>query len=175
MNAPPRLPLALSIRGRALVAPLQTQLPEVCVFTGGTEDLVRVKQRLTWHHPAIYLTVFWGLIIYVILALALRKTADVTYFMTRAEKKRRTIWHLCNWGIFLSTILWLVLGAATKWHWSYWVAPVSFLASIVCYFLNVRLLYPQKIDDHCAEIRGISKDVLGKLLPADALRPPKLA
>lgn len=174
MNVPPPLPSDLSIRGRALIAPVRCELPRVCVFTGGTEDLVRVKQRLAWHHPAIYLGVFAGILVYVVLALALRKTADVTYSMTKTEEKRRRLWHLANWGIFLSAILWLVLAASWEWPWLYWLAPVSIVTSIVVYFLKVRLLYPQKITDGYAEIRGIPAEVLERLAP-DAVRQAEMA
>jgi len=166
MNIPPPLPSGLSIRGRALVTSLDCELPEVCVFTGRTDDLVRVRQRISWHHPAIYLTIFIGLIIYVVLALALRKSANVAYYINREEKARRQMWHAANWGVFLSTFLWIALGVALGWTWAFWVIPVSLLSSIVIYFLQVQRLFAWKIDGQAAEVGGIPAEVMEKLVAA---------
>src|SRR4051812_48164870 len=147
MITPPPLPQKIHIEGAALVVPRFYNFPEICLFTGSAEDLVRMRRKLSWHTPAIYLGVFAGVLVYIVLALALRKTADVTFSITRRERARRRTWHLANWGVFLMTFVSLFAAGAGDIALGYYLAPIFLIASLVIYFLKVRMIYPKTIND----------------------------
>jgi MFS family permease len=62
--------------GQLLVMHKMAQLPNVCLRTGEAADR-RVTRKLQWHHPAIVLLVFAGVLIYLIVALVTMKKATI--------------------------------------------------------------------------------------------------
>ena len=49
--------------GKTLVAAKDAPFPDRCVVCAQTNDLHRVKRRLYWHHPAIFLTLLAGALV----------------------------------------------------------------------------------------------------------------
>ncbi len=90
-------------------------LPNSCVKTGDPASHW-VKRKFYWHHPAIYLAILGGLLIYVILVLVLRKTMVVQVPLSEEvfRKRRRrmfvcgSVMLICVLGIGLS-----IFGIAT--------------------------------------------------------------
>jgi hypothetical protein len=115
--------------GKFLVTSREGHLPERCVHCNTTTTLSRVKRRLYWHHPAIYLTIFVGLLIYVILALVLRKNAQVEFSVCQAHVARR------RWRILIAWLLVLAMPATAFVLGTYsidnalWILPPLWLAS----------------------------------------------
>lgn len=62
--------------GKLLVTLKNAPLPDACLKCG-TPPVKHVKKALSWHHPALYLVIFVGLLFYLILGLCLRKTATI--------------------------------------------------------------------------------------------------
>jgi hypothetical protein len=168
MDTPPRLPSPIRVSGSSVIVPKTFEFPQVCLFTGATENLVKVRKQLAWHHPAVFLAILPGLLIYVILALILRKTATIEFYMSRQERTRRRWWHLANWGVFLMTFVSLIAAGGYEINWAIYLAPVFFVATFVIYLLKVRLLYAKKIDDSRATVGGISPMVFSQLVPGNA-------
>jgi hypothetical protein len=74
-------------------------LPEICVRTGETSDLVPMRKTLTWVPGWIYVTILISLLITLILYLILRKQCHATYFVSRSVRSR------LRWRIFLGVLL----------------------------------------------------------------------
>ena len=157
---PPPLPAPVRIEGRGLVVPVKYDFPAVCLLTGKTVDLVRMRRTLSWHHPLIALTFFIGVLIYLVIALIVRKQAKISFCINRAERSRRRKWHLANWGIFLMTFISLIIAGSTGISALFWLSPVCFIGSLVVYYMKVRYLYPTRIDTKVAVIRGILPEVM---------------
>ena len=58
------------------------------------------KFNLSWHHPALYLIVLAGVLIYVIVALIVRKTARVNIPLCPAHRAKRRNIILTGLGVF---------------------------------------------------------------------------
>ena len=83
-------------RGSKLIipAPLPGQpaiLPPPCAKCGAPADGKPVERTYYWHHPAIYLTILAGLLIYVIVALIVRKSMKVRVPLCAGHVQRRSI------------------------------------------------------------------------------------
>jgi hypothetical protein len=154
---------AVYIKDRALVVPRNFDLPPVCVFTGRTENLVPVKRQLSWHHPAVYFALLANIIIYLILAIVLRKVSTHTYYIEMEERSRRRRWHLINWGILLAGFGLIVAAGVADMPALLLGTLACIVATIVFYFLKVRLLYAQKVTDTEAELRGIAPEAMEKI------------
>jgi hypothetical protein len=66
-------------------------LPPPCIRCGAPADGQPVEKTFYWHHPAVYLAILAGLLIYVILALVLRKGIRVRVPLCADHARRRNI------------------------------------------------------------------------------------
>ncbi|MBS0263479.1 MAG: zinc-ribbon domain-containing protein [Planctomycetes bacterium] len=79
--------------GNKLVMTKDAKLPAICVKTN-QPTTERLKRQYYWHHPAVYLTLCGGLLIYVIIALIVRESAKIEIGLCADRKSRR------RWTIF---------------------------------------------------------------------------
>jgi hypothetical protein len=91
-SAPAQHPI--SRRGTKLIVPAPPTgqaaiLPPPCIRCGAPADGKPVEKTLYWHHPAIYLAILAGVLIYVILAMVLRKSIKVRVPLCAHHAKRR--------------------------------------------------------------------------------------
>lgn len=141
--------------GKTLVMARDAQLPDRCVHCNTTADLRRVKRRLYWHHPAVYVTLLVGLLVYVILALVLRKTAQIEVSICRTHVARR------RWRIALSWILLLAVPAsiglllANRIENALWMVPALLLIAAVAVSMLSRIVHARKIDEKNVWVAGV--------------------
>jgi len=147
----------------ALKAPLEAELPPICIKTGARADLVKVRQRLYWNPLWIAVFVIIALLVYIILALVTQRKTTVTYYMSRAAKASHLKWHMANWAVFLSSILCLILARATDVSLFVVGFPILIITSIVIYFRKVRIIYAKNIDTYSVTIGGISRAVVNEI------------
>ncbi len=62
-------------KGKQLVVELGAVFPDRCLKCNAPAEGFKKRFNVSWHHPALYLLVLLGLLIYVIVALVVRKTA----------------------------------------------------------------------------------------------------
>ena len=77
--------------GRTLVALRDAALPDLCVRCGDPGDGRRIRHRLSWHHPALFLLLLFWLIPYVIVALAIRRHAVSVCARHRSIRRRSLV------------------------------------------------------------------------------------
>ncbi len=140
--------------GKALVVSKDAQFPDRCVHCAGTTDLRRVKKRLYWHHPAIFLTILAGALVYVIVALCVRKRADVEIAICAADRTRRAIKIAVAWLLWLGFLFSFPALAAIKAPDWMWLLPPLILIAAVVMTVLARLIYARKIDEKHIWIRG---------------------
>lgn len=149
------MPGGLWRKGKMLVMAREAQLPDRCVHCNTTADLRRVKRSLYWHHPAVYVTLLVGLLVYVILALVLRKTAKIEVSICRAHAARR------RWRIAISWILLLAVPAsigllvANRIENALWIVPPLLLIAAIAVSMLSRIVYARKIDEKNVWVGGI--------------------
>lgn len=73
------------------------ELPPMCIRCGVASNGKPLKKTFYWHHPAIYLVLLISPIIYVIVALVVRKTMKVNVPLCLEHAKRRSIWVTLAW------------------------------------------------------------------------------
>jgi GYF domain 2 len=152
------------IEGDKLVVSPYEEFPPICIRSGDTEDLVNLECNLSWHPPAVYLGLFGSIFLYVILAYAFRRKATYLFYISAAERSRQIKWHLANWGLFVAAFLSLGYGVAIENTVLGLLGAALFIATIVIYYLKVRILYAAKIDQSRAYIGGIPREVMLKLV-----------
>src|SRR5437899_10396300 len=88
-----------------IVLPPQGQevyLTPLCEKCGQPATDKPVVKTFSWHHPALYLLIFFGVLVYVIVALIVRKTIRVGVPMCAQHKQRRCMWITLAWVLPLN-------------------------------------------------------------------------
>jgi hypothetical protein len=141
-------------------------LPQRCVKCNEPADEPTKTRKVYYHHPALYLLVFGWAIIYIIVALIVRKTAEINPGLCAEHKKQRALWMAISWfGALGSLFLLPMLAAALSIDFGPWMLLCIglFLGFAITGIVKARILYPKKIDDHYARLKGAGENFLASL------------
>lgn len=157
---PPTHGMANIWRNRSLlVMTKEALLPGRCVKCNAYTD-ERLKRKLTWHHPALYLLIFISILIYVIVAMVVRKTATVNVGFCpehlAARKKNIAI----TWALALLSIASFVMGGVLEDVTFIFASLPLLLATAIYGIVTLRVVVPTKIDDHYVWLKGVNADYL---------------
>lgn len=99
-------------RKRQLVTGPEVEFPDRCVKCNGDAGGYRLKRPLFWHHPALYLLIFFpGLLIYLIVAMVVRKRTILHVGLCERHRAKRKMAILTAWIWFLLGVGLITLGA----------------------------------------------------------------
>jgi len=142
-----------------LVMTKDALLPGRCVKCNvHTEE--RLRRKLTWHHPALLLLILVSILIYIIVAMVVRKTATVDVGLCPehlAARKKNTV---ITWALGLMSIASLVLAAMFEDVTFVFVSAAFLIATAVVGIITLRVVAPTKIDDQFVWLKGVNADYL---------------
>jgi hypothetical protein len=140
--------------------------PHRCVKCNEPSEPPHKMQKVYWHHPAVYLLVFGYAILYIIVALIVRRSAQINPGLCAEHREKRNLWIAIGWfGSIGGAIATIVL--ARYQHIEGWLAFI--LAVLVFVFfatlgiVKARILYPRRIDDRYARLLGADQRFLTSL------------
>ncbi len=150
--------------GEILVMAKVAELPNRCVKCNAPASTV-LKRSLYWHHPALYfLIIFPGLLIYVIVALIVRKSAKIFVPLCEEHRARRSrnimiAWLMALGGIalFFSPMIDQNLAILVL------VGFIMLLSGLIFGSLTSQLVTPQKIDDTHVWLKKVCPAYLSRL------------
>lgn len=160
-------------QGKLLVLHKNAPLPDVCLKSNQPATR-RLKRNLSWHHPAIALSILAGVLIYIILAVVLTKRATIYMALTDEwfgiRRKRIAI----ALGIVLLSVavgvgaIAMAAGAERGEGgglicFAFFAAMVLFFAGIIYGNYAARLVRPACITDQYVYLVGVHPDFLAKL------------
>ena len=135
-------------------------LPNRCVKCNAPTDK-KLKRNLQWHNPLLYFLICAGLLVYIIVMLILRKTAQIEIGLCDAHFKRRRVAIAICWLAFLGGIGGIAAGIAWSKGWPALAGAVAILASLVYASVGVSPVSPKKIDDN-VWLNGCGKEFLAE-------------
>ena len=138
-------------------------LPQRCVKCNEPTHGLVLKRKLSWHHPAIYLIILVALLVYLIVALFLRKNAIVEVGLCEKHLARRRQGVLIIWLLFLVGVAGFIMAMVAADATYLLAGLVFFLAAIIFGLISVRVVVPSKIDDKFVWLKGVNKDYLNQL------------
>lgn len=136
-------------------------LPARCVKCNAPAHQPTKTRKVYWHHPALYLLVFFWGILYIIVALMVRRTADVNPGLCERHKQHR--------GIAIAVgVLGPVLGIFLVF-----VSPTTpvlvpiglglVLVTLIYGIARGRIVFVRRIDDFTVRLGGICREYLDEL------------
>jgi hypothetical protein len=145
-------------KGDLLVMHKRTPLPARCVKSNMPADR-RLKRSLYWHHPAIYLSILISILVYIILAVVLRKNATIHIGLSEEWFARRRRAIAISWLLSLGSIGAFFTGAAlVEQDWAVWLiglSPLVFLIGILYGLIGARLVVAKRISDDYVWLKGV--------------------
>ena len=169
MPPPPGIPQVVTTgiwrENSTLVMSKDALLPDHCVKCDAPANGFRLKRRLSWHHPALYLVILMAWLIYLILAMVLRKHATVYIGLCQEHHQKRRNFLIIGWAGLAAGLLITVLGFDMNYPGVGLFGILLFLISIVWLVLIARVVTVKKIDDHFVWLNGIDQNYLARFPP----------
>jgi hypothetical protein len=149
--------------GKFLVMRKDATLPNRCVKCDADAPGEKLPRKLFWHHPAVYLLILPGLLIYAIIATVIGKRAKIQIGLCREHRERRKRNLLIAWGLFLSSIACFIGGGMLANGWIVGFGIVALIASPIYGMITCPMVTPKKIDDQFVWLNGVSPKFLDSL------------
>lgn len=140
--------------------------PHRCVKCNEPSVEPHKMRKVYWHHPGLYLLFLLYVFIYIVVALIVRKKAEIDPGLCAEHLRKRRTWIAIGWfGSIGSIFVWPAIGAALELEppVSMGLAFLTFLTIIVVSMVKSRILYPKRIDDRFARLRGADERFLASL------------
>jgi hypothetical protein len=162
---PPMMTGGIWREGSTLVMSKDASLPDHCVKCDAPANGFRLTRRLSWHHPALFLLLLLAWIVYLILALVLRKQATVLVGLCQEHFRRRKKLLAAGWIMFAIGLITPVVGFSTDYPGMGLLGILLLLVSIVWLSIVTRVVTVKKIDDQFVWLNGINKNYLERFPP----------
>lgn len=148
-----------------LVMTKDATLPDYCVKCDAPANVFRLKRRLAWHHPALYILIFGALLIYFILAMFLRQRATVYLGLCQKHYQRRRNFLVAGWVGLAFGLLAMGFGFSSDYLAFGLMGAVILFGSVVWMALVVRVVTINKIDDRFVWLSGMDANYLARFPP----------
>lgn len=146
--------------GRQLVTSIHATLPDRCVKCNAPSDGRPMLRKLYWHHPALYILILPGLLIYALVAIAVRNTATIRASLCPEHRSRRKRAILIAWVLVVAGVIGFILAASSESGWGMLVGGLAFLAGMITAIVGTSLLSAKKIDKQNAWVAGCCPEFL---------------
>jgi hypothetical protein len=139
-------------------------LPHRCVKCNAAPSEPTRKRTLFWHHPAIYFVILLNILIYIVVALIVRKKVKISPALCARHKARRRNAILLAWlGVGASLALPVAFGNEDSVGAWILFSVLLFAGSAIAGIFRSRILYAKRIDAIEARLGGASEEFLDSL------------
>jgi hypothetical protein len=149
--------------GDAVVLPVGGTFPARCVKCNRAPQGAPAKRTLAWHQPWLY-ALLVSPVIYIIVALLVRKTAKVEVPICDEDRSRWRMWVTISWVSGLAGLLGIFVAIGMESGTLGLIAVVTLLTGLFLGPLKATLVTAKKIDRDYVWVRGTCKDYR-ELLP----------
>jgi hypothetical protein len=148
--------------GKFLVMNKDAELPHLCVKCNAPGHGRKLKRRLFWHNPWIYLLIPAGLLIYAVIATVIGKRAQIEVSLCQKH------WRIRLRDLFITWLLIVgCLGAfayaiveSNFWH-MFGGLGLLFMGAIYGH-IRTTMVTPKRIDNKLVWLKGVSADYLAQ-------------
>jgi MFS family permease len=159
--------------GNLLVTTTSCALPQDCVYCGAPAEKI-LNRKYYWHPSWVFILILPGLLIYAIVALVLRKKADVQLGLCPQHAAARTkkllvAWGIAGLGLGIIVLSIAMMNDALGREWRDFgglgivLAIITFIVAAVVGGGAAGVLKPKKITDTHAWFGGAGREFLAKL------------
>jgi hypothetical protein len=148
---------------KTLVMSKDASLPDQCIKCNAPAHGFKLKRKLAWHHPALYVLLLVAWIIYLVLAAALSKRATVFLGLCTEHVKRRRDFLIAGWVMLALGLITLGVAFSNEYPGVGLLGMLLFFVSIFWLVFANRVVTVKKIDDRLVYLNGIDSNYLARL------------
>jgi hypothetical protein len=134
--------------------------PDHCVKCDAPANGFRLKKKLSWHHPALFLLLLLATILYLVLAMIFRKQATVYLALCEEHYRRRQKLLAAGWIMFAIGLIAPVVGFSTECPGIALLGILLLFISIIWLAIVARIVTVKKIDDQFVWLTGLNDSYL---------------
>jgi hypothetical protein len=149
--------------GKTLIVPYGADLPPRCVKCNAPAATPIKARDFFWHAQGWYLSLLMGPIIYLLVALAVRKRARLSVGLCSEHLAKRTKLVLAAWGAIFLGIAGVMVGASMEMPALALIGGGLGFVGIILAIIAARLLLPARIDTQHVRLDGASAAFLNSL------------
>ena len=162
---PPPPSAGIWSKGSTLVMDKNASLPDRCVKCNAPAQGLRIKRKLSWHHPLLYILICGAALFYVILAMAFSKRATIDFGICENHKRRRRKLLNIGFGLLAVGLVVPAVGFSFDYPEVWLLGLLVFLAAIFWLVIANKLVNVKRIDDRYVWLSGISKEFVAHFPP----------
>lgn len=149
--------------GKILVCLRDAEFPPRCVKCNAPAQLPLVRYKFAWHHGLWYLLVIFYLVVYLLVALVVRRRAELHVGLCARHMRRRFLGRVVAGGGFaaIMAMAYLIIGWRVDDLLPYMF--FGFVAWLVAMVVLPPKLQPARIDKQTLRIRGCGRAFLDTL------------
>lgn len=147
--------------GKKVVFRSGAPMPPVCVKCGAPAT-TRMPRTLYWHQPWVYVLIVISVLVYIIVAVIVRKSARVEVPLCQEHRSRRTKGVLATWLLFF-LMIGLIITAAAQENALFGVGAFAAMVAAIVVGVRSRILTPTFIDERVAHAKGCCEAFLQRL------------
>lgn len=152
--------------GNVLIMKKDAELPDRCIKCNLPAE-THIRRDLFWHANWVYFLVFLSPLIYIVVALLVRKTAKIEIGLTHACAKKRRTAILIAWLLALAGLGVIIGGFSTLKGdaplYTMFTGIVVMIAGAVWGVVGARLISVSEISHDYIWIKGVCPDYLDEL------------
>ena len=149
--------------GKYLILRKGSALPDRCLKTNVPVHEPGLRRTLSWHHPAVFLALLANILVYVILALCLRKTAKVQLPVSKSANRKRQIAVAISILGFVGSWVAVVYSALEDLPALAGLGALGILGFAIYGVVYGRLVVARRITDDFVWLTGVCPEYLAEL------------
>jgi hypothetical protein len=150
--------------GDVLVVRKGATLPPLCVKCNEPAEGNPIKRNLSWHHPALFLLILAGVLVYAIVALVVQKKGTVYVSLCARHRSRRLMIGLTAGALAFGGLAMLIFAGVIGRGWPALAGGAMLLIGLIMAVAN-QTLTAKRIDDHFLWLRGTGRAFLANFPP----------
>ncbi|WP_408951296.1 hypothetical protein [Lysobacter sp. Hz 25] len=139
--------------GTDLVVRPDARLPPRCIKCNAPASAIK-RRRYYWHSGAYYLLILLSVLVYVIVAMLVRKNTHLSSGLCERHGRRRVLGMSAAIVLFLASFSAFVVALAEGSKPELFLFAILALPVSIAAGLSARLVYPRRIGERYARFRG---------------------
>ena len=155
--------LTIARSKKVLVMGRNALLPDRCVKCNSPSSGQRLKRKLYWHSPVLYLLLFVNILIYALVAILVRKKAAIEVGLCDRHFAKRRVAIGVSWVLFLASVI-LIVTLGFVGSGEYAIMGIVLLIVVIIYAaIATRVVSARRIDKEYVWLNGVSREYLDTL------------
>jgi|GEM_PF-654589 len=157
--------------GKLMVASKGAMLPDRCVKCNSPANGLKLTRKLYWHPPAYYALICGGVLLYLIVALIVRKSTVLDLGICQVHKDKRKRGFAITWSLVALAVILFIAGAAANEDALIGIGGLVFFVALIFGVVAAQFVTPRKMEaDGLVWLRGVNSEYLQEL-PAYQVAP----